>query len=64
MCASKTDKLGGDLRVCFSIIKNTVQAKIDYLNSIEVDLEILEKVRITLHDVNEVCEEMFASKLV
>ena len=58
LCAAKIDKLSGDLRVSFEIMRNTVQKKIEKMKANPKCSEV-----ITLSEASEVCEEMFESKV-
>jgi hypothetical protein len=58
LCAGKIDKLSGDLRVSFEIMRNTVQKKIENMKSNSECSSL-----ITLADASEICEEMFESKV-
>ena len=54
MAASKIDQVSGDIRVCFEIMRQVVQQKLENNN---FDL-------ITIHDTNRVILDMFQSKIV
>ena len=60
MAAGKIDKLSGDIRVCFEILRSTVQKKIDYLRQSPTDGFI----KIGICDVNEVIIDLYESKLL
>lgn len=57
-CAAKIDKLSGDLRVSFEIMRNTVQKKIENMKK-NSKLSSL----ISLSDAVDITEEMFESKV-
>lgn len=60
MAAGKIDKLSGDIRVCFEILRSTVQKKIDYLRKSPTDGSN----KIGICDVNEVIIDLYESKLL
>jgi|688.fasta_scaffold830781_1 hypothetical protein len=60
MAAGKIDKLSGDIRVCFEILRSTVQKKIDYLRQSPTDVSN----KIGILDVNEVIIDLYESKLL
>jgi len=59
LAAGKIDKLSGDIRVCFEILRESVQRKLDLLRGGSSDYSQ----KISLLDVNEVIVDRCQSKL-
>jgi Cdc6-like AAA superfamily ATPase len=68
LCASRIDKLSGDLRGCFQIMRNSVSEKLNKLQEMKGKPEnldsLLSVVKLTLSDVNEACDKMFESHII
>ena len=65
MAAGKIDKISGDIRVCFEILRETVQRKIDALRRVlPQGAEEKCSQKVSILDVNEVIVELYESKLV
>ena len=67
MAAGKIDKISGDIRVCFEIIRSAIQAKLDLLNREQANNTMSDSqttLQVGYMDVNNIIVEMFESKIV
>lgn len=68
MAAGKIDKISGDIRVCFEIVRSAIQVKLDKLtsrtSSSKADCWSTKELQVNYDDVNEVILEMYESKVV
>ena len=62
LAAGKIDKLSGDIRVCFEILRESVQRKLDLLRSVHTGSQPISR-KISVLDVNEVIVDRCESKL-
>ena len=60
MAAGKIDKISGDIRVCFEILRSAIQNKLDQLSISSLATNI----QVGYDDVNNVILEMYESKVV
>ena len=60
MAAGKIDKISGDIRVCFEILRSAIQNKLDQLSASQTTTNI----QVGYDDVNKVILEMYESKVV
>ena len=60
MAAGKIDKISGDIRVCFEILRSAIQNKLDQLSTSVSTTNI----QVGYDDVNNVILEMYESKVV
>ena len=60
MAAGKIDKISGDIRVCFEILRSAIQNKLDQLSASQTTTNI----QVGYDDVNKVILEMYESKIV
>ena len=67
MAAGKIDKISGDIRVCFEIIRSAIQVKLDLLNKEQANNTMSDSqttLQVGYMDVNNIIVEMFESKIV
>ena len=63
IAAGKIDKISGDIRVCFEIIRSAIQSKIDQIKSLR-QVTTNRQLQLGYDEVNDVVLEMYESKVV
>lgn len=65
LAAGKIDKISGDIRTCFEIIRSAIQLKLDKLSATSSSHMVpIKQIQLGYDDVNEVILEMYESKVV
>lgn len=67
LCAAKIDKLSGDLRSFFQILRNSISDKVADCASLDPETlqlpELVGRFKLAIRDVAKTCERMFESRI-
>lgn len=67
LCAARIDKLSGDLRSFFQILRNALSDKVATCASLDPETmklaEMVQRFKLTISDVAKTCERMFESRI-